>query len=106
MKKQRNILPYLIKVERKNNLKILADRLCNEIAPIFGQCHLSIKQKIRKQEIKEPRHIVMYLLYIKGFGWSEIGEYFNNDHSTVISAVKKIESNINIYKEYQWIKEY
>ncbi len=55
----------------------------------------TIKSTKRLQSIVYARQICMYLLRtLTDYPSTEIGSYFNRDHSTVLSAVNKIESLI------------
>ena len=43
-----------------------------------------------------PRHIAMYLAReVLGESYPQIGEVFGRDHSTVMSAVRKVKSNLS-----------
>jgi len=54
-----------------------------------------LKSKSRDQKYTHPRHIAMYVAY-ENFSntFKEIGNFFNRDHSSVVSAVEKIRTYI------------
>lgn len=50
----------------------------------------------RSNDIAYPRHIAMYIAReVLGESYPKIGEEFNRDHSTVMTAVKKIRKNLS-----------
>lgn len=56
-----------------------------------------ILSKIQKKECAQPRQVAMYLCRIcLKFPFTKIGELFARDHSTVMSSVKLIQSQIDV----------
>ncbi len=60
-------------------------------AQFFEVSLADLKSKSRDQRYTHPRHIAMYVAYEKfNNTFKEIGNFFNRDHSSVVSAVEKI----------------
>ncbi|MEG2380961.1 MAG: helix-turn-helix domain-containing protein, partial [Oscillospiraceae bacterium] len=46
--------------------------------------------------IAYPRHIAMYIAYeVLDVSYSKLGDEFNRDHSSVMSAIKKIKAKLS-----------
>lgn len=79
-------------------------------ATFFEVSLADLKSKSRDQRYTHPRHIAMYLAYEKYSNtFKEIGNFFNRDHSSVVSAVEKIrgllKTNSQITKDINSIEE-
>lgn len=70
-----------------------ADDIINETAKFYMQTPDDLKGKSRATETKNARHVAMYLIrYMTNLSLMEIGKIFDNmHHSSVLSAVKKLE---------------
>lgn len=69
--------------------------LARASAQYFEVSLADLKSKSRDQRFTHPRHIAMYLAYEKFSNtFKEIGNFFNRDHSSVVSAVEKIRAHI------------
>lgn len=106
-------------IERTNTISIeLAQKALKEILSTLPQRNIttaviidevekyyhlpqgSLITKKRSNDVAFPRHIAMYLAReVLGESFPQIGEEFNRDHSTVMSAVKKVKQNLSGDKE-------
>jgi len=70
-----------------------------EIERYFCLTEGSLVDRDRHITTANARAIAMYLLrYIFNYSYWEIANYFNRDHSTVISNCKKIANNLRVSK--------
>ncbi|MFA9212509.1 MAG: helix-turn-helix domain-containing protein [Candidatus Methylacidiphilales bacterium] len=62
-----------------------------------------IKQQNRKREIAEVRQILFYILRYSrfGFGVSELGRFFERDHTTIVHSVKCVNNLMATDYEYK-----
>lgn len=102
-------------IERTNTISIeLAQKALKEIISTLPQRNIttaviidevekyyhlpqgSLKTKKRSNDVAYPRHIAMYLAReVLGESYPQIGEEFGRDHSTVMSAVRKVKKNLS-----------
>ena len=95
------ITPQLIKtllkdlLEQEEKKELTPERIVAAIADFYGLASKEILSKSQTQECTTPRQIAMFLCRndLK-MPFTKIGEYFERDHSTVISSVKLIEEKI------------
>ena len=68
----------------------------NAVCGLFGVEESQLKSKTRKQSISQPRMLAMYLSRkLTQTPYSEIGQYYGGrNHSTVMSAEKKIDNQL------------
>ncbi len=67
--------------------------ITSSVAEFFGVNPNTLKGKQRKREILVPRQISMYLMRdLTTLSLEEIGSFFGRDHSTVLNAIKRINS--------------
>jgi chromosomal replication initiator protein len=73
---------------------VTVDQVCKLVSAYFSVKVFDIKGEKRYRAISRPRQVAMYLTRrFTKLSYPDIGAYFGNrDHSTVMSAVKKIES--------------
>lgn len=106
---------FKLKIEDFNNLKHqicnLQNKMKQDKIDIFNQAlfavcedyNITVKELLsssRKREIVLPRQIVMYKLSKLGFTLLEIAKLFGGkDHTTVMHAIKKIDSQKDIYSD-------
>lgn len=90
----------------KEIIKILPERnittevIIDEVEKYYHLPSGSLVTKKRSNDVAYPRHIAMYLAReVLGESYPLIGEVFNRDHSTVMSAVKKVRTNLSGDKE-------
>jgi len=76
--------------------KITVEIIQKKVANYFDIKTSDMKTKKRTQQVAYPRQVAMYLAReLMGITLPEIGEYFGGrDHSTVIYACSKIESDV------------
>lgn len=81
--------------------KILSpDEILDIVSSFFTLKPVDLKANTRANNIAYPRSIAMYILREKtNLSLNEIGVYFNRNHSTVVSAIKKISSEIETDEE-------
>jgi chromosomal replication initiator protein len=80
--------------QKQDNLPV--DNIQRFVANYFNLSLADLKGKKRSKGIVRARHITMYLIrQITEYSLTEIGEVFGGrDHTTVISAIEKIKSEI------------
>jgi len=75
-------------MDKKENL---ISKAVKDICFQFNYKAIDLQSKNRFPENVRQRTSAMYILYhFYGFSYSEIGRFFNKNHSTVIHAIKKI----------------
>ena len=80
------------------------DEIINHVARSEGLTVEDLKGPSRKAEIVQARFIAIYILRELGLSFQKIGDEFSRDHSTIMNAVKKVdtfkhaEAKINQYK--------
>ena len=90
----RESISYLIKDKIPENLA--AETIISVVCDRYGLTREEIKSSSRKERIKTPRQIAMYIMKEKtGMPLKKIAAKFNlTDHTTVINAGKRIENEI------------
>lgn len=75
---------------------ITTDVIIDEVEKYYHLPQGSLKTKKRSNDVAYPRHIAMYLAReVLGESYPQIGDVFGRDHSTVMSAVRKVKSNLS-----------
>lgn len=75
---------------------ITIDVIIDEVEKYFRLPSGSLVTKRRSNAIAYPRHIAMYIAReVLDESYPKIGEHFHRDHSTVMTAVKKISQNLS-----------
>ena len=75
---------------------ITTEVIIDEVEKYYHLPQGSLKTKKRSNDVAYPRHIAMYLAReVLGESYPQIGEVFGRDHSTVMSAVRKVKSNLS-----------
>ncbi len=78
--------------QRDITIKVIID----EVEKYFRLPGGSLATKRRSNDIAYPRHIAMYIAReVLDESYPKIGEEFNRDHTTVMTAVKKIRENLS-----------
>ena len=91
-------LKEIISTLPKRNITISV--IIDEVEKYYHLPSGSLVTKKRSNDIAYPRHIAMYLAReVLDESYPKIGEEFNRDHSTVMSAVKKVRKNLQGDKE-------
>ena len=77
--------------------------IINQVADYFNLPPENVICTKRKKEYIKAKHIAMYALRkFTDFSLSEIGYNFNNkDHSTVLHAIRSVNNQRDIYKNYR-----
>ena len=77
--------------------ELTPQRVINTVAKYYKISKKDLLGKSRKSNIVVARHMSMWLVRkIVKLSYAEIGKIFHRDHSTVISAVQGIETNMKI----------
>lgn len=79
------------------------DKIITLVAKHFFESKESILGKGRIVELVKPRHVAMYLLHKEGLAKKQIGRIFDVNHTAVISAIKKVESDKSLLSSAQLI---
>lgn len=75
----------------EDNKQITADRIIGKVCEFYSVTEAQIKSKVRILQIALARQIAMYLCReLMDMPYMEIGKIFGRDHSTVMSAIRKI----------------
>ncbi len=70
--------------------------ITSTVGEFFGVNPNSLKGKQRKREILVPRQVSMFLMReLTSLSLEEIGSFFGRDHSTVLNAIKRINSKMS-----------
>ncbi len=81
---------------------VLVDRIMNTVAKQFSVTVEDIKSKKKTDTIAAARHVCVYLMRnLTDMNLKEIGGEINRDHTTVMSSLSKVESNINTVSNYE-----
>lgn len=76
---------------------VTADTIVRYVCKYFGVEEAQLKSSNRSRNISEPRQLAIYLIrQLTGNGVKEIGRYFNRDHGTICSSIKKVEEQLSL----------
>ena len=79
------------RLEKQGKVKVPSEKILDAVCEYYSQEKSNITSKSRKAEFIIPRHICMYLLFdLCKLNKTFIGKIFQTKHTTVISAIKKI----------------
>ena len=82
-------------------VNITVDRILAAVSRRYGISTEDIKAKKRSADIVNARHICIYLIrQLTDISFNSIGEFFSRDHATIISAFKKVESNVSTSQHF------
>ena len=82
-------------------VNITVDRILAAVSRRYGISTEDIKAKKRSADIVNARHICIYLIrQLTDISFNSIGEFFSRDHATIISAFKKVESNVSTSQSF------
>lgn len=74
---------------------VTADRILSCVAKKYGVTTEDIKGRRRTQDIAMPRHIAIYIIRkMTDMSLPSIGKIFGRDHTTVMSSLDKVDSEI------------
>lgn len=86
---------YLQGIESNDKKNLSEDDVIDEVARYYHLNSEIIKSKNRKAQVALARRIAMYLCrYLLQSSLKTIGKVFSRDHSTVITAVSKVEKEL------------
>jgi len=90
-------MPILEKLIRKKTLDGLnAEKILEEIAKIFGIRVIDMQSKGQTRDCVLPRQFAMFFLrHELKMPFMKIGFMFKKDHSTVMTSIKHIETNVS-----------
>ena len=78
-----------------SSLRVNPEQIMKIVANYFKIKPSDLLSKSNARKVTFPRHIVMYLVRQKtDLSTTKIGEIFGKDHSTVIHAIKRLESDL------------
>jgi len=108
-----NITNVKLKIEIKELSSFwIIDKICQLASEATGIEVRHIIGKSRNAEYVAVRQVVCYICYndIGGITFKDLSLYFNNDHSTIIHSVNKVEDFLSINDDktlniYRRIKE-
>jgi chromosomal replication initiator protein len=87
----------VLKDQLPNRLQPTSEDVIRAVAEHFGLRPVELKGRRRHRAISRPRQIAMWLCRkVLGKSYPEIGRDFGKDHSTVISACRKVDDLIEI----------
>lgn len=89
----KKILSDLLKMEEQ--ALITPSKIIGGVAQVFQVGEEEVRGKSQARECIEPRKMAMYLCrQMLKMPYTKIGEAFDRDHSTVMSAVRQVEKNL------------
>jgi len=78
-----------------------AMKIISSVCTALEISYIDLLSHCRKAEIVRARHTVIYLLRdLLGLSLHNIGEIFEQDHTTILNAVRKIEGYIDVNEPY------
>ena len=91
---------YLVDlIEEEKKAEVTPNKIVEAVAQHYGINSTDILGKSQKKEISLPRQIAMYLCrkHLR-LPFTRIGDVFERDHSTVMTSVKRIETEVTKQK--------
>lgn len=80
----------------------LIERVLNAVSESYDVKIEEMKSKKKNEKVAKARQIAMYLIRkLTELPLKDIGSVFGRDHSTVISSIEKVESNIKTINNYE-----
>jgi chromosomal replication initiator protein len=77
-------------------VNVTVDRILAAVSRKYGITIEDIKAKKRSEGIVKARHVSIYLIrQLSDVSFTSIGEFFGRDHTTIMSAFKKVESLVS-----------
>ena len=75
--------------------EITTDKIIKVVSKKYGILDEDIKGRKRQNEIANARHIAIYLMsQIKGMTSTQIGKFFDRNHTTVLASIKIVEERM------------
>jgi len=82
-------------IEQEQQLAITPEKIVQTVAELFGIRTDDLFSKVQSREFVLPRQVAMYFCRTKlKMPFMKIGDFFDRDHSTVMSSVKLIQKSI------------
>jgi hypothetical protein len=78
---------------RRPDINVITDIVCD----YFGVTYAYIAQNSRRNKIRYPRQVCMYIMRKFGHTLYDIGKYFGKDHTTVLHTHRMICDTMEIY---------
>ncbi|MFQ5730243.1 MAG: helix-turn-helix domain-containing protein, partial [Waddliaceae bacterium] len=105
------IAKYLLKdlIEKEQQGALTPEKIVQTVSEYFGIRQEDIFSKAQNRECVLPRQLAMYFCRIKlKIPYTQIGDHFSRDHSTVMSSIKLIKKGIDnndkkLVGAYGWI---
>ena len=90
------ISPYVyVGLEQRQLSQLICQKIANTVCKHFDITIEQLRDKSRKREVVKPRHIAMYLMREQEITLEFIGDFFLQDHTSVIWACTKINNYID-----------
>lgn len=67
-------------------------RVVTAVSAHYGVSVAELMGRGRQSELALPRHVAMFMAVEVGFAKSAVGRFFDRDHGTVISALRKVQA--------------
>jgi chromosomal replication initiator protein len=77
------------------------DKIISVVEYHFGVSYSRMSSRSRLQEIVDARHACMYLMRMRNYKVVFIGNVFNRDHSTVLTACQSVRNRIDTDERYR-----
>lgn len=78
---------------KRPSIDVINDIVCEH----FGVDFDYISQNSRRNKIRYPRQVAMYLMRKFGHIYHEIGRYYGRDHTTVIHTFQMMNNMVDVY---------
>ena len=80
----------------------LIDKILTTVSKAYDVPVENMKSKKKTDNVAKARHVAIYIIKnMTELTLKEIGNIFGRDHSTVISSIEKVESNIKTVNNYE-----
>ena len=56
-----------------------------------------------EEHISKARHMAMWLLRLRGWGYAAIGEFFNRNHAAVIHGCNAVNNRLDVEPKYNCV---
>jgi chromosomal replication initiator protein len=94
------------RLEKHGRVEVPSEKILDVVCEYYSQEKSNITSKSRRAEYIIPRHISMYLLFdICKLNKTTIGKMFQTKHTTIISAIKKINDRMTKDPNFKRIVE-
>jgi chromosomal replication initiator protein len=94
------------RLEKHGRVEVPSEKILDVVCEYYSQEKSNITSKSRRAEYIIPRHISMYLLFdICKLNKTTIGKMFQTKHTTIISAIKKINDRMKKDPNFKRIVE-